>query len=500
MGYTDPEAGRHIGCRGLAVNVTLRPQLRKPLASAGRAEAQKLMPSRPSSSTGLPADAQVYSVRQLNREAKQLLEGNFPGIWVSGEISRFTHHSSGHMYFDLKDADAQVSCALFRGSQRGLRCKPASGQQVLLRGKVSLFEARGNYQIIVEHLEEAGEGLLRRQLEELKARLQAEGLFAETHKQPLPALPMRIGVVTSPTGAAIRDILQILGRRHPLAEVIVYPVRVQGEGAAAEISTAIELANRRADCDLLIVGRGGGSLEDLWAFNEEIVARAIFASALPVVAAVGHEIDITVADLVADMRAPTPSGAAELVAPDRATLRDKLQTAERQAAVSVLRLLSRQRDHWHQQQARLRRVHPQAVLQDLQQRCDDLAGALARSLQRCIRRERMIWEAAHRRLLSRLPEPRLVELQAAHRRLNRQLQRAMGVRLSNARQEFGALSGNLHAVSPLATLERGYAIVHPAGKKSVITSAATLKTGDAVEAQLKDGTIVATVSAIRKSS
>jgi len=405
--------------------------------------------------SGPPADAPIFSVRQLNREAKRLLEGAFPGIWVSGEISRFTHHSSGHMYFDLKDADAAISCAMFKGSQRSLRFKPGGGQQVLLKGKVSIFEAGGRYQIIVEHMEEAGEGLLRRQFEELKLRLQAEGLFDEATKQALPALPTCIGVVTSVTGAAIRDILHTLQRRYPVAEVIVYPTRVQGEGAREEIAAAIGTANQRAECDVLIVARGGGSLEDLWAFNEEIVARAIANSTLPIVAGIGHEIDVTIADLVADVRAPTPTGAAELIAPDTAALKSALTGAERRAALSIKRMHDGLQNDLSQLQARLRRTHPQAMLRDLQQRLDELTLSLGR-------------------------------------RINR--------RLEGAQQRFAGLAATLNAVSPLATLDRGYAIVRKSGNKDVLRRADGLSAGDAIEAQLANGMIDATVTGTRKTS
>ncbi len=404
--------------------------------------------------SGPPADAPIFSVRQLNREAKRLLEGAFPAIWVSGEISRFTHHSSGHMYFDLKDADAAISCAMFKGSQRGLRFKPGGGQQVVLKGKVSIFEAGGRYQIIVEHMEEAGEGLLRQQFEALKSRLQAEGLFDEAAKQALPALPSCIGVVTSSTGAAIRDILHTLQRRFPIANIIVYPTRVQGEGAREEIAAAIDTANRRGECDVLIVARGGGSLEDLWAFNEEVVARAIARSTLPIVAGIGHEIDVTIADLVADVRAPTPTGAAELIAPDRAALKHALASGERRAALSIQRMQDILQSDLNQLLARLRRTHPQSLLRDLQQRLDELTLALGR-------------------------------------RMNRRLQAAQ--------QRFAGLAGTLHAVSPLATLDRGYAIVRKSGSTGVLRRADALKAGDTIEAQLANGLIDATVTGTRNT-
>ncbi len=453
------------------------------------------MPASPPRQPGPPADAPVYTVGRLNREARQLLEEHFAAVWVSGEISRFTHHGSGHMYFDLKDADAAISCAMFRGSQRGLRCKPASGMQVVVRGRVSIYESGGRYQLLVDHLEEAGEGLLRRRFEELKARLQAEGLFDTQYKQPLPALPRRIGVVTSPTGAAIRDILHILQRRYAAAEVILYPVRVQGDGAGEEIAAALATANRRAECDVLILARGGGSLEDLWAFNEEGVARAVFASALPVVAGVGHEIDFTIADLVADVRAPTPSGAAELVVPDGAALQTRLADTLRRASLSLHRQLELVRTTVAAREKRLQRVHPGAVLRDLQQRADELHSALFRNLLRLQQHRNQELATLAQRLQRATPAGRISTLQERRRGATRQLALAMRHRLGAARQGWTALAGNLHAVSPLATLDRGYAIVRPAGTQAVLRSTAAIKTGDRIEAQLADGTLEATVTA-----
>ncbi|HEY0719956.1 MAG TPA: exodeoxyribonuclease VII large subunit, partial [Gammaproteobacteria bacterium] len=260
---------------------------------------------------------EVYSVSRLNREARALLEGHFPLMWIEGEISNLTRPASGHIYFSLKDPFAQVRCAMFRMRGMHLVFRPADGMQVLVRARLSLYEPRGDYQLIVEQMEEAGDGALRRAFEQLKQRLHAEGLFESARKRPLPPLPRRIGVVTSPSGAAIHDILTVLRRRFPAIPVILYPVPVQGAGAAAQIATMLRKAGERGECDVLIVGRGGGSLEDLWPFNEEVVARAIAASPIPVVSAVGHEVDVTIADFAADQRAATPSAAAEMVVPDR---------------------------------------------------------------------------------------------------------------------------------------------------------------------------------------
>ncbi|MBN8280293.1 MAG: exodeoxyribonuclease VII large subunit, partial [Gammaproteobacteria bacterium] len=280
---------------------------------------------------------QVLSVSQLNRLARQLLESDLPQLWVEGEISNLARPASGHLYFSLKDDRAQIRCALFKGRGRGPAPSVTNGLQVIARGRVSLYEPRGDYQLIVDHLEPAGEGLLRRRLEELKQKLAAEGLFDEARKRDLPALPRRIGVVSSPSGAAIRDVLHVLARRFPAIPVVLYPVQVQGEQAKHDIVEALRLAAARAECDVLVLCRGGGSLEDLWAFNEEIVARAIAACPIPVVAGVGHEVDVTVADLVADVRAPTPSGAAELVVPDARDWFRRLAVLERRLEVTIRR-------------------------------------------------------------------------------------------------------------------------------------------------------------------
>lgn len=267
----------------------------------------------------------IYSVSQLNQEIRDFLENQVMPLWITGEISNFACPSSGHWYFTLKDAQASIRCALFKPKSRGITAIPENGAQVLLHGRVSLYTPRGDYQFIADYLEAAGDGLLQKKFNLLKEKLLQEGLFEAIHKKPLPKWPSTIGVVTSPTGAAIHDILHVLNRRFPMINIIIYPTSVQGASAAAEITQAIQTANKQNDCDVLIVGRGGGSLEDLWPFNEEIVARAIFNSELPIVSAVGHEVDTTIADFVADLRAPTPSAAAELLSPDQIELRQTLE-------------------------------------------------------------------------------------------------------------------------------------------------------------------------------
>lgn len=393
----------------------------------------------------------VYTVSRLNREARLLLEHGLPALWLEGELSNFARPSSGHWYFSLKDDAAQVRCAMFRGANSRVRVVPRDGLHVLVRARVGLYEPRGEYQLVVEQLEDAGEGALRRRYEELKGRLEAEGLFDAAAKRPIPRLPRRIGVITSPTGAAIRDILHVLARRFPAVPVLVYPVPVQGTGAAADIAAALKLASSRADADVLILARGGGSLEDLWSFNEEIVARAIRASRIPVITGIGHEVDTTIADYAADLRAPTPSGAAELAVPDR---------------LEWLRALG---------QARSR-----------------LSGAWERT--HGTRRERLGWLA--RRLELTHPRTRLAARAQRLDELEARLSRALRRGLAESRQRLAAAARTLQAVSPLATLERGYAIVTTA-QGDVVRRAGAVAPGTAIEARTAAGTLLATVTGHR---
>ena len=283
-------------------------------------------PSHSRSSGVNPRD--IYSVSRLNREVRALIENNFPSVWVQGEISNLARPASGHIYFSLKDENAQVRCAMFRNSNRLLKFKPTDGMQVLVRASAGLYENRGDYQLIVDHMEEAGAGLLQRRFEELKTKLAQEGLFDTEHKQDIPSFPDRIGIITSPSGAAVRDVLSVLNRRFPGIPVLIYPIPVQGDDAPPQIVRMINKACQHNDCDVLILTRGGGSLEDLWAFNDERVARAVFDCQIPLVCGVGHEIDFTIADFVADVRAPTPSAAAELVSPDRLEWTNRVSRTE----------------------------------------------------------------------------------------------------------------------------------------------------------------------------
>lgn len=438
----------------------------------------------------------ILSVSRLNNEVSQLLAHGFPILWVEGEISNFVRASSGHLYFSLKDADAQVRCAMFKGRTLHLKLTPRNGLKVLLRGKVGLYEPRGEYQFITEHMEDAGEGALQRQFEELKRRLHAQGLFAGEHKIPLPAFPHSIGVVTSPTGAAIRDIIHILKRRCPQIPVFVYPVQVQGEGAKEQIVQAIRQADREQRCEVLILARGGGSIEDLWPFNEETVAHAIHACRTPIISGIGHEIDFTIADFVADVRAPTPSAAAELVSPDMASLQTHVQRLAAQLQRHQQRRLQTAREHLARLQQRLANQRPTHRLQQKVQRLDELDLRLTHALQRHLQQLGKRTGHLHTRLQNQSPARHIRQQQEQLARWRQYLNRLIRQRLDKAHDQLQRQAGQLHTLSPLATLERGYGIVQaqPGGK--VIRSTELLRLGDSVFTRLKDGEFESVVTSI----
>ena len=443
--------------------------------------------------TAPAGERRIYTVSDLNRAARGLLEGNLPLLWVEGEISNLARPASGHLYFSLKDSQAQVRCALFRNRNQLLRFKPADGMHVLVRGRVSLYEPRGDFQLIAEHMEEAGHGALQRAFEALKQKLAAEGLFDPARKRPLPKIPRSIGVITSPSGAALRDIMSVIRRRYPLARVMLYPVPVQGEGAAEKIAAMIKLASSRADCEVLILARGGGSLEDLWAFNEESVARAIRASTIPVVSGVGHETDFTIADFAADLRAPTPTGAAELVTPDatawRRALMEQLLRLE-QAAERFLENL-RERLEWCRQ--RLDQLQPGRVLRDRAQRLDELELRLRQGMRLHIKHESAQLAAATARLREHSPAQRLRQASDRLISLAQRLKAAAQADVLAARNRAVLAVRALDAVSPLATLNRGYAIVTDAASGAVISHVDAARPGQTVRAQLADGSLLAEV-------
>ncbi|MBK1672282.1 exodeoxyribonuclease VII large subunit [Ectothiorhodospira shaposhnikovii] len=437
----------------------------------------------------LPAqvpEPEIYSVSRLNQAVQGHIESGFALLWVEGELSNLARPASGHWYFSLKDEGAQVRCALFRNRAQGVRFRPRDGMQVLARARVSLYVPRGDYQLIVEHMEEAGDGALRRAFEALHRRLEAEGLFDPAFKRPLPRFPRCVGVITSATGAAIRDILAVLKRRFPALPVMVYPVPVQGSEAAPRIAEALEVAAARGDCDVLILARGGGSLEDLWAFNEEVVARAIRACPIPVVSGIGHETDITIADLAADHRAPTPSVAAELVSPDGGELLQRVNQLERLLCERFSRRLLTCGQRVQILEQRLRHQHPERRLQARAQRLDELELRLRRALWRRLREQRI--ELAH--LWTRLgrcsPRTRLTGMVHQRQDLALRLERAMALRLERLSGRVSLQARTLHAVSPLATLGRGYSILLSAEGRAIRTPE-QVKSGERLEARLAQG-------------
>jgi exodeoxyribonuclease VII large subunit len=435
----------------------------------------------------------VYTVSRLNREVRVLLERGFGTVWLEAEISNFARPGSGHWYFSLKDAGAQVRCAMFR--QRNLLCTatPKDGQKVLVRARLGLYEPRGEYQLIVDHLEDAGFGALQRQFDELRTRLAAEGLFAAERKRSLPTLPRRIGVITSPTGAAVRDILHVLARRFPAIPVLIYPVPVQGAQAAADISAALRLASRRAECDVLILARGGGSLEDLWAFNDEGLARAIVACTLPIITGIGHEVDFTIADFAADVRAPTPSAAAELAVPDAAEWLESLARSFIRLERCMRRRLDEDRRRLTWLAGRAGRLSPSAQLRQQAQRLDEFDERLVRALRSRLSasRERLRWLSG--RAAQASPATRLAHRAGQFDALAQRLARSGARVVERGRERLTLLMRTLNAVSPLATLERGYAIVtSPEG--AVLRDAAEAPPGTVVEARLASGRLRATVT------
>lgn len=445
-------------------------------------------------------ERRVWTVSELNGSARLALSSHFGTVWVEGEISNLATPSSGHLYFTLKDRDAQVRCAMFRGSARGLGTRLANGTSVLVRAQVSLYEPRGDYQLVVDRLEELGDGALRRAFEALKRRLDAEGLFAHDKKRPLPPLPHRIGVITSASGAAVHDILTVLRRRFPALPVILFPARVQGNEAAQDLARAIALADRSGLCDVLILARGGGSLEDLWPFNEEIVARAIFACRTPLVSGVGHEVDVTIADLVADLRAATPSAAAEAVSPERTEWLERLASLESRLLRQLRRGLQRQGDTLGFVHKRLRQAHPVRQIQRNAQRLDELELRLWRVQQTTGRLRALRLDALVARLYRSHPGQRLPVLEDRIRGLQRSLAAGMEHRLEACRLASAKLCETLHAVSPLATLQRGYAIVTRQADGTILRDSTEIAEGELIEARLARGTLVGKVIARRPPS
>jgi exodeoxyribonuclease VII large subunit len=442
-------------------------------------------------------DRDIYTPARLNREARTLLERGFGSLWLEGELSNLSRPGSGHWYFSLKDESAQLRSAMFRQRNMLVNFAPKDGMRVLVRGRVSLYEPRGDYQFLADYMEEAGEGALRRQFEQLKAKLATAGLFAPEHKQKLPALPKRIGVITSPTGAAIRDVLHILKRRFPGIPVLIYPVPVQGAGAAEQIAAAIRLADTRKDCDVLILARGGGSLEDLWSFNEEGVARAIFECRIPLITGIGHEVDFTIADFVADVRAPTPSGAAELAVPDQQAWLQSLYVWQRRLMNGLQRQLVQHKQSFIYLQRRLQQVHPGIQLRQRAQRLDELEQRLIRALQFDLEQRKRILGTQSARLQAQSPALQLATARSRLEQLQARLQTRMRERIEQRRTQMHIALRTLNALSPLATLTRGYAIVTDAQNHAVL-DAGKLQAGDAITARLSKGRVFASVNKVER--
>jgi exodeoxyribonuclease VII large subunit len=428
----------------------------------------------------------VYTVSRLNGEVRQLLEGELGKVWLNAEISNFAAPGSGHWYLTLKDHFAQIRCAMFKGKNRSVTFKPINGQQVLVKGAISVYEPRGDYQLILESMMPAGDGMLAQQYEALKMKLAAEGLFATDTKRPLPSNINKIGVITSATGAALRDVLNVLARRDPSIEVVVYPTQVQGEPAAKLICRAIEVANARQEVDVLLLTRGGGSLEDLWCFNSEDLAHAIYNSALPVVSAVGHEVDTTISDYVADVRAPTPSAGAELLSKDADDKAHKLAAG-----------LSRLKQSWQHYQLktiqrtsnlenRLHRQDPKRTLEQFEQRFDEMQLRLNAALNTRLHTLAIKQQNLHHRLSQQSPEHRLTLESKRLDYLTTRLNDGMKDKLHDVEMRLKNSAHQLQTVSPLATLSRGYSITQDAAGK-VLLDAADVKTGDLLTTKLLDG-------------
>lgn len=423
------------------------------------------------------SDTTILSVSEFSRNVKSVLEYNFPQLWVSGEISNLAMPRSGHWYFTLKDDRAQVRCAMFRQSNQRLNFTPNEGMQILVKARVSLYEARGDFQLIVDSMEDAGVGALQRAYEQLKQKLQAQGLFAAEHKQTLPQIPRCVGIITSPTGAALQDILNVLKRRFPALPVIIYPAQVQGENAPGQLLQALQQAQQQGLCDVLIIGRGGGSIEDLWAFNNEQLAQAVYDCPIPVISSVGHEVDFTICDFVADVRAATPSAAAELVSPDRDDWLSWLQGTEKQFIQQIQRKLAALQQQLQWQAKRLK--HPGRYLEEVAQRIDDLSARMEQhlKLQLQARREKMLTLEA--RLQQHSPVHALKQQQERLNYLQQRLQHSIHIYFEQLQQKIATLALGMDAFSPLATLGRGYSLVKDEQGK-LIKAAAQLQSGQQV--------------------
>lgn len=438
----------------------------------------------------------ILSIKELNRYIKMKLEGD-PGlqdVWVRGEISNFTHHASGHMYFTLKDADSRLKSIMFASHNQRLGFIPREGTKVIARGNISVYERDGQYQFYVTQMQPDGIGSLYLAFEQLKKKLEEEGLFSQARKRDIPRFPKAIGVITSPTGAAVRDIIITLQRRHPSVPILLFPALVQGKGAAPSVVRGIETMNRLSEVDVIIVGRGGGSLEELWAFNEEIVARAIAASRIPVISAVGHETDFTIADFVADLRAPTPTAAAELAVPHHLELKQQVYYFSQRLHQGLLQQLQRRQERLN----RLRRspylMNPrrQLLVQPME-RLDRLRDRLRFAARERVTEAKQRSLRLERRLSAFNPREQAVFARRRSDMTGRRLQQAMQSLLREKKQDFVSLLRHLDALSPLKVMQRGYSLVYDEREKKLINSVGQVQIGDVVKVRLRDGSLQAHV-------
>lgn len=440
---------------------------------------------------------QILTISQLTRRIKSLLEGELGTVWLSGEISNWKLAASGHAYFTLKDENSQIDAVIFKGKLSRLRFEPENGLEVLAHGQISVYERRGNYQIILSDMQPKGVGALQLAFEKLKKKLAAEGLFDDLHKQPLPMLPRRIGIVTSPTGAAIRDILNVLMRRFGSIHVILYPARVQGEGAAAEIAAGIRALDNWG-VDVMIVGRGGGSLEDLWPFNEEIVVRAVYAARTPIISAVGHEVDVSLTDFAADLRAPTPSAAAELVVREQAALGDQVLRLKKRLAQGLERRLAEVRHRLQLARNSYVLQRPEELIRQRRQESDELRMRLDDNIREYLREARMRSDRAARGLALLSPRNQLERTRERLKRLEQRLQAAGRAVPDSRRHRLRPLLAQLDALSPLAILGRGYALGWKLPEKTLVREAATLQQNDEIYVRFGRGAVRATVNTIEE--
>ena len=446
-----------------------------------------------STSTSISNSRDIYTVSRLNREVRTVLETGFPLLWIEAELSNFARPASGHWYFSLKDEAAQVKCAMFKNRNQLVKVLPANGKQVLVRARIGLYEPRGDYQLIIEHMEEAGDGALRRQFELLKTKLADEGLFDASHKKDIPETVTRVGIITSSSGAAIHDILTTLQRRFPMEKTIVYPVAVQGKGACKKIAAAITKANLRNETDILIVARGGGSLEDLWEFNEETVARAIFNSNIPVVTGIGHEVDFTIADFVADQRAATPTAAAELISPDRYQQLQKLTSIESRFTYLIQQQLQQKQQKLDWLNKRIR--HPKEQLQVVKNKLNELNQRNIMSIKSRLTDARSKTNLLEARVQQYNPSHQVRQFQQQFENINTRFQLATRQIMSTRSKKLQHLVYTLDALSPLHTLKRGYAIIKDQNN-NIIRGVNEIQKKQVIKTELAKGHIFSTITEI----